>query len=187
MANIRSKWVGESEKNVKNIFKQYRSIVNHSEVAPILLLNEADALLGNRFTSVSHSTERMENTMQNIILQEMERLDGILIATTNLTDNLDPAFERRFLFKIRFTAPNPDTRMKIWKVMFPEIAKIKNAKAIATDYAFSGGQIENIVRKCRIEYILNGKKPDYNILRTFCEEELLTKQRTPIAGFRTKQ
>ena len=187
MANIRSKWVGESEKNVKNIFKQYRSIVNHSEVAPILLLNEADALLGNRFTNINQSVEKMENTMQNIILEAMEKLDGILIATTNLTENLDSAFERRFLFKIRFTAPNPDTRMKIWMDMFPEIKKIKNAKTIATDYAFSGGQIENIVRKCRIEYILNGKKPDYHMLKTFCEEELLTKQRTPIAGFRIKQ
>ena len=187
MANIRSKWVGESEKNVKSLFSQYRAMVRHAEITPILLLNEADALLGNRFTSVSHSAERMENTMQNIILQEMERLDGILIATTNLTDNLDPAFERRFLFKIRFTAPNPETRLKIWKDMFPEIKKIKGTKAIATDYAFSGGQIENIVRKCRIEYILNGKMPNYNMLKTFCDEELLTKQRTSVAGFRTKQ
>ena len=187
MADIRSKWVGESEKNVKSLFSQYHAIVRKAEVTPILLLNEADALLGNRFTNVNHSVERMENTMQNIILQEMERLDGILIATTNLTDNLDHAFERRFLFKIRFTAPNPDTRLKIWKDMFPEIKKIKNAKAIANDYAFSGGQIENIVRKCRIENILNGKKPDFDMVKNFCDEELLAKQKTAVAGFRNKQ
>ncbi len=188
MANIRSKWMGESEKNVKSLFSQYRAMVRHSEVTPILLLNEADALLGNRFTRVSHSSERMENTIQNIILQEMERLDGILIATTNLTDNLDPAFERRFLFKIRFTAPNPDTRLMIWKDMLPEIKKIKKAKTIATDYAFSGGQIENIVRKCRIEYILNGKKPNINMLKMFCDEELLSKHKvqTAVIGFRNK-
>ena len=186
MASIRSKWVGESEKNVKSLFSQYHAIVRRADVTPILLLNEADALLGNRFTSVSHSSERMENTMQNIILQEMERLDGILIATTNLSENLDSAFERRFLFKIRFSAPNANTRLQIWKDMFPEIKKIKNAEIIANDYNFSGGQIENIVRKCRIEYILNGKKPNLDMLRMFCDEELLNKQRTPIAGFRSK-
>ena len=184
MANIRSKWVGESEKNVKDIFNQYHYMVNHSEVAPILLLNEADALLGNRFTNLNRSVEKMENTMQNIILEAMEKLDGILIATTNLTENLDTAFERRFLFKIKFNAPNPETRLLIWKDMLPEIEEMEGAETIATNYEFSGGQIENIVRKCRIEYILNGKKTDFDTLKTFCDEELLAKSRTSIAGFR---
>ena len=114
----------------------------------------------------------------------MEQLDGILIATTNLTDNLDPAFERRFLFKIKFGAPNPDTRMRIWKDLFPEFAKIKKARTIANDYEFSGGQIENIIRKCRIECILNGKKPDFEMLKTFCDEERLVKHENHIIGFK---
>lgn len=184
MANIRSKWVGESEKNVKNIFKQYRSIVNHSEVAPILLLNEADALLGNRFTNINQSVEKMENTMQNIILQEMEQLDGILIGTTNLTDNLDTAFERRFLFKVMFSNPDANARLNIWQDLLPEIKGIGNFKQIVNDYPFSGGQIENIARKCRIEYILEGKTPDFDMVKSFCDEELLVKTRTHVAGFR---
>ena len=184
MANIRSKWVGESEKNVKNIFKQYRSIVNHSEVAPILLLNEADALLGNRFTNINRSVEKMENTMQNIILEAMEKLDGILIATTNLTENLDPAFERRFLFKIKFDNPEANARMHIWQDMIPEIKDIENHERIVESYAFSGGQIENIARKCKIESILNGKAPDFDMLKTFCDEENLVKERSHVAGFR---
>ena len=184
MADIRSKWVGESEKNVKAIFNQYQSIVNHSEVAPILLLNEADALLGNRFTNINRSVEKMENTLQNIILQEMERLNGILIATTNLTDNLDSAFERRFLFKIMFSSPNAEARLHIWEAMIPEITNIANLKEIVERYPFSGGQIENIARKCKIESILNGKAPDFDMLKAFCDEEVLVKERARVAGFR---
>lgn len=184
MASVRSKWVGESEKNVKAIFSQYQSIVNHSEVAPILLLNEADALLGNRFTNVSQSVEKMENTMQNIILEEMERLNGILIATTNLTEALDPAFERRFLFKLRFSNPDANARLHIWESMIPEITSIANHKQIVDRYPFSGGQIENIARKCKIESILNGKALDFDMLKIFCDEENLVKERSYVAGFR---
>ena len=178
MANIRSKWVGESEKNVKSIFQQYHSIVSHAEVAPILLLNEADALLGNRFTNINRSVEKMENTMQNIILQEMEQLDGIL------TDNLDSAFERRFLFKVMFSNPDANARLSIWHDLLPEAKGIKNLKQIVDDYPFSGGQIENIARKCKIEYILEGKTPDFDMLKSFCDEEVLIKTRTHVAGFR---
>ena len=187
MANIRSKWVGESEKNVKAIFNQYQYMVNHSEVTPILLLNEADALLGNRFTNVNRSVEKMENTMQNIILEAMEKLDGILIATTNLTENLDSAFERRFLFKVKFGNPDANARLHIWEDMIPEIKDIENHDRIVESYTFSGGQIENIARKCRIESILEGKKPDFGMLKTFCDEELLAKPRTQITGFQNKR
>ena len=187
MANIRSKWVGESEKNVKGIFSQYQSIIIRSEVAPILLLNEADALLGNRFTNVNHSVEKMENAMQNIILEEMEKLNGILIATTNLTKNLDSAFERRFLFKIKFGNPDANARLHIWGSMIPEITSIANHKQIVERYPFSGGQIENIARKCKIESILNGKSPDFDMLKTFCDEELLVKPHTQIIGFQNKR
>ena len=65
--------------------------------APILLFNEADAIFGIRQEGATRAVDKMENSIQNIILQEMEKLDGILIATTNLTTNLDKAFERRFL------------------------------------------------------------------------------------------
>ena len=184
MADVRSKWVGESEKTVKSIFSQYQSIVNHSEVAPILLLNEADALLGNRFTNVNQSVEKMENTMQNIILEEMERLNGILIATTNLTENLDSAFERRFLFKLRFNNPDANARLHIWESMIPEITSIANHLQLVERYPFSGGQIENIARKCKIESVISGKALDFDMLKTFCDEESLVKERFRMAGFK---
>lgn len=116
---IKDKWVGESEKNVKSIFDQYRALSKKSKLTPILLFNEADSIFSKRLTSLNHSTDQMYNTMQNIILQEMESLDGILIATTNLTDNLDKAFERRFLYKIKFDRPGTEAREHIWHTMIP--------------------------------------------------------------------
>ena len=100
IAQIKSKWVGETEKNIKEIFDRYRLYCQKCERAPILLFNEADAIISNRSTNVQTSVDKMENAMQNIILEELERLDGILIATTNLTCNMDPAFERRFIYNL---------------------------------------------------------------------------------------
>lgn len=90
-------WVGESEKNIKGIFDDYKQKVKQSVKAPILLFNEADAIIGKRQVGAERAVEKMENSIQNIILQEIEQLDGILIATTNLAENMDKAFERRFL------------------------------------------------------------------------------------------
>ena len=114
---IKSCWIGESEKNIKALFDRYRKICKNSELAPILLFNEADAVLGGRMEGASRAVDKMENSIQNIILQEMETLEGIMIATTNLTTNLDKAFERRFLYKIRFDRPTVNARTENWKAM----------------------------------------------------------------------
>jgi SpoVK/Ycf46/Vps4 family AAA+-type ATPase len=71
----------------------------------------------------SGNVDQTENAIQNIILEEMENLDGILIATTNLTENLDKAFERRFLFKIRFDKPTLEAKTNIWKDKIPACRK----------------------------------------------------------------
>lgn len=170
---IKSKWVGDSEKNIKALFDRYRELVNRSEVAPILLFNEADAIIGIRKNGATNAVDKMENTIQNIILQEMESLDGILIATTNLADNLDTAFERRFLYKIRFEKPDASVRSLIWKQMIPELSTA-DATTLATAFDFSGGQIENIARKHAIHAVLHGE-PE-SLLRTlqdYCATEKL--------------
>ena len=170
---IKSKWVGDSEKNIKALFDRYRELVRRSEVAPILLFNEADAIIGIRKNGATNAVDKMENTIQNIILQEMESLDGILIATTNLADNLDTAFERRFLYKIRFEKPDASVRKLIWKQMIPELSPA-DAATLATAFDFSGGQIENIARKHAIHAVLHGE-PE-SLLRTlqdYCATEKL--------------
>jgi SpoVK/Ycf46/Vps4 family AAA+-type ATPase len=146
VSEIKSMWVGESEKNIKSLFDKYRNFCKQSPVVPILLFNEADAVLGVRSQVAERAVDKMENSIQNIILQEMETLEGIMIATTNLTQNLDPAFERRFLFKIEFDKPGIEAKTAIWRAMMPELSESAAAE-LALAYSFSGGQIENIARK----------------------------------------
>ena len=171
--SIKSKWVGDSEKNIKALFDRYRSLVQRAEKAPILLFNEADAIIGIRKAGAESAVDKMENTIQNIILQEMETLDGIMIATTNLTENLDSAFERRFLYKIRFDKPDVVVRGKIWQQMIPELSE-SDAIILAEHFDFSGGQIENVARKHAINSILYGNDTEMlPILEDYCRCEQL--------------
>ena len=182
VSKLRSKWVGESEKTVKAVFSIYRMLCRTAERAPILLFNEADAIFGRRIENVEHSVDQMNNTIQNIILQEMETLDGLLIATTNLATNLDPAFERRFIFKIAFNLPEADSRKRIWKSMVSGLSE-EDATELAERYPFSGGNIENIARKSTVEYVLSGRKPDLESLERYCEEETLARKSARRIGF----
>lgn len=172
VSEIKSCWVGESEKLIKGVFDKYRALVEESEVAPILLFNEADAIFGIRQEGAERAVDKMENSIQNIILQEMENLNGILIATTNLTQNLDKAFERRFLYKIKFNKPEIGPKTKIWMYMIPELSE-QQARELAEGYSFSGGQIENISRKKVIKTILDGTEPDFAEIKGYCGEELI--------------
>lgn len=179
---IRSMWVGQSEKNVKEIFTRYAGLVKDSKRTPILLFNEADAIIGKRTMNHDSAADKMENTMQNIILQAMEDLNGILIATTNLQDNMDKAFERRFLYKIQFDRPDAQSRGKIWHSMIPELPD-DTVNSLASKYDFSGGQIENIARHFIIETILKGGETvTLETLKTFCEQEYIKKDKMRI-GF----
>ena len=172
IAQILSKWIGESEQNARRLFRDYRKANEENELSPILLLNEADAFLCKRFENVRNSTEKMENGLQNIFLEELERFSGILIATTNLTSNLDPAFDRRFLFKIRFDKPCIEVSASIWRSIIPELSE-REALQLATSYDFSGGQIENIARKRNLDAILTGSEPDFAAIRHYCDEETI--------------
>jgi SpoVK/Ycf46/Vps4 family AAA+-type ATPase len=181
---IKSKWVGDSEKNIKAVFDRYRLQVERSEIAPILLFNEADAIFGQRMEGAKNAVDKMENSIQNIILEEMESLDGILIATTNLTQNLDPAFERRFLYKIRFERPDASVREKIWHTMLPSLPPAECAD-LASAYDLSGGQMENVSRKFTINAILYGDGKDrMEVLRSYCgAEKLDNKTQSKRIGF----
>ncbi len=170
VTKLRDCYVGESEKNVKALFDNYRQAVKNSKVAPILLFNEADAIFGIRPEGARSGVDKMENSVQNIILQEMENLEGILIATTNLTDNLDKAFERRFLYKLKFNRPSERTMSKIWLSMIPDLTQ-EQADRLASSFSFSGGQIENVTRKRLMHSIISGSVPDFGTLEAWCRDE----------------
>ena len=181
ISEIRDKFVGETEKRIKHVFDKYRAYVKESQekdtLCPILFFNEADAIISKRSENVEHSVDKMENAMQNIILQEMENLDGILIATTNLTSNLDSAFERRFIYKIELSKPSKEVKSLIWQSMMPELCEY-DADELAKSYDFSGGQIENVVRKQTINWVLYGKNATLEDLRTICNEESISNNKT---------
>lgn len=180
---IKSCWVGESEKNIKALFDRYRSICKNSDLAPILLFNEADAVLGVRMEGASRAVDKMENSIQNIILQEMETLEGLMIATTNLTTNLDKAFERRFLYKIRFDKPTLEARARIWQSMLKGLSD-SDAHTLASQYDLSGGEIENIARKHSVNAILSGNDTiDLVELLSICSQERICSNSRSRIGF----
>lgn len=131
---------------------------------------------------VRRAVEKMENSIQNIILQEMERLEGIMIATTNLATNLDKAFERRFIYKIEFGKPSLEAKCSIWRSMIPHLG-MEAARKLAGDYDFSGGQIENIARKRAVEMVLTGKEPSLEQFDAYCKQESLNTGKRAKIGF----
>ena len=180
---IKSCWVGESEKNIKMLFDRYRNICKSSKVAPILLFNEADAVLGVRQEGAARAVDKMENSLQNIILQEMETLEGIMIATTNLTANLDKAFERRFLYKVKYEKPTDEARAQIWQTMLPGLSA-EAAHTLSSEFDLSGGEIENVVRKHTVNAILSCQDGvDLQQLKENCRLERLNNNGRRRIGF----
>ena len=175
ISEMRDKWYGETEKIVKGVFEDYAGLVKRSKRIPILLINEADALLSVR-TNIGGNNptiEKTENAIQNILLEAMENLDGIFIATTTLTCNLDSAFERRFLYKVQFHQPSTEAKVNIWRSFLPSLNE-KNAMTLAYTFDFSGGQIENIARKVMVDQLLYGKQSDIDHIKELCAQETLS-------------
>ncbi|MGJ1412810.1 ATP-binding protein [Sphingobacterium thalpophilum] len=170
ISETKSSWFGESEKRIKKVFTQYRSFAEKQELKPILFFNEADAVIGKRKDSNSSNVAQTENAIQNIILDEIENFDGILIATTNLIKNLDTAFERRFLFKIQLNKPSAVIKAQIWKEKLPFLSK-SSCQSLAQQYDFSGGQIDNIVRKVEIHQVIHNEKLKLSSIMEFCDTE----------------
>jgi hypothetical protein len=170
IAETKSMWFGESQKLVKKKFTDYYQYKKKEKVCPILLFNEADAVIGKRKSAGSSSVADTENAIQNILLEELENFDGILFATSNLVNNLDAAFERRFLFKIKFETPSLENAAKIWRSKLPTITK-KEAEILAFKFKLSGGEMENIARKCIMEEVVLENKLTFGKIKSFCENE----------------
>ena len=174
ISEAKSAWFGESEKRIKKIFTSYRNACEvcekKGEKIPILLFNEADALISKRKSDTSGNCAQTENAIQNIILEELENLKGIFIATTNLVSNMDSAFERRFLFKIKFENPSTEAKTSIWMNKLSWLDE-KSATEFAKEYDFSGGQIDNIVRKIAMNEVITGERPDISEIHDMCKCE----------------
>ena len=187
ISEAKSAWFGESEKRIKKIFTSYKTACEiaekKGEKMPILLFNEADALISKRKNDTSGNCAQTENAIQNIILEELENLKGIFIATTNLASNMDSAFERRFLFKIKFENPSTEANAAIWMNKLSWLDG-QVTRAFATEYEFSGGQIDNIVRKIAMNEIISGERPAISEIHDMCKcEKIESGECTKHIGF----
>ena len=159
-SKILSKYVGESEKNVRSIFDTYKELCKKTKSEPLLLLNEADQFLSARSLDGHSSADKMHNQMQNIFLEQIERFDGLLIATTNLLETIDPAFSRRFDYKIAFEKPNEKQRLELWKKLLPQNALYEKGFDVASlaHYPLTGGQIRLVVKNTALK-VATKEKP----------------------------
>jgi hypothetical protein len=141
-ARVLSRWVGESQQNTARLFQLYRKAAGVLGRRPLLLLDEADQLLGRR-QGGGEAVDRMHHQMQNLLLEALDSFDGLLVATTNLPEALDPAFLRRFDAKLEFTVPGPVERRRLWDLALP--AAVPRLEELDLDglarHPLSGGQV----------------------------------------------
>lgn len=184
ISETKSMWLGESEKRIKKIFTDYAAIKERQKICPILLFNEADGIIGKRNENIRGSVDQTQNTLQNILLDELERFDGIFFATTNLVGNLDTAFERRFLFKVHFDKPTLENAARIWKNKIPYLSQ-HQALQLANEFTFSGGEMDNIARKVLMNELLQNTKPNFENIKAFCQQERWAEKDTRVkVGFK---
>lgn len=152
LSKIVSKYIGETEKNLSNIFNQAENR------KWILFFDEADALFGKR-TAGGDSKDRYANQEVSYLLQRIEDFPGIIILATNLKTNMDEAFARRFQSMIYFPAPGSDLRITLWKNAFKGDIQLKDEndlKVIARKYELTGGGIMNVCRYCALMALETG-------------------------------
>ena len=181
ISEIRDKFVGQSEQNIMEIFKAYNDINKLQKNKGILLFNEADALIGNRI-QVDSSVDQMNNSMQNILLEQLEDFDGIFVATTNLPQNIDGAFSRRFLYKIKVEIPDVSSRQKLLALYFPNYSTAVHQKW-ANQFEFTGAMLQNISKKIFIKSCLKQSVTLETVEGLLKQEFISLKNHTPIKGF----
>lgn len=152
LAMVVSKYIGETEKNLAKVFDQAQSR------GWILFFDEADALFGKR-SETRDAHDRHANQEVSFLLQRIETFDGIAILASNLRDNLDSAFARRFESIIYFPMPRPEERLRLWQQGFSQVATLQaglDLEKIAHEHTLAGGAIMNVIRFASMEAIRRG-------------------------------
>ena len=138
LAAVVNKYIGETEKNL------HRVLTRAEELDVILLLDEGDALLGKR-SEVRSANDRYANLETDYLLQRLETYQGIVVVTTNASENIDKAFWRRMDMVVHFVAPQAHQRLQIWLLHLPEDHQVEPAflEHLALKCELTGGQIRN--------------------------------------------
>jgi len=127
----------------------------------VLFFDEADALFGKRVES-RDAHDRYANQEIAYLLQRVETFDGVTILASNLRDNIDDAFLRRFETVVYFPMPRPEERLRLWRQGFSEKAQLPaelDLGALATEHALSGGSVMNVIRFASLRAIAEGNRP----------------------------
>lgn len=160
IASMVDKYIGETEKNLTKIFEQARPDMS------LLLFDEADSLFTKRTSNVSKSNDRYSNMSVNVLLQLVERYEGVSVLTTNLKNSIDPAFERRITYKIYFPMPKKEERIRLWKYMCPP--DVLTSEPLDYEWLgeieMSGGEIKNAVLAGAFKAATMGKLLDTEVL-----------------------
>ena len=180
-AKLDASYFGEKPRNLRDFFRLVRYVQAISNLAPIIFIDEADALLGRR-VAVEKASDKEENTSSSVILEELNTFSGILFAATNFITTIDPAMYRRFLMKIEFPVPGRDVLAKIWRAKLPWITT-EDAEALAERFPLSGGIIDNVAALCLLERIIDGTSPTLDRILRHCAEQGGKERANPI-GFR---
>ena len=168
MAQVVSKWVGETEKHIQHIFREARAS------NAILLFDEADALFGARVQQVQSAQDRYVNMETNQLLAEIERFDGVVLLTTNLETNMDPAFKRRIHFTVTFDEPEAPERAGIWQRLVPPWLPHEGPldfEELAEAFDMPGGNIKNAVLRACYDAISEGEVLQQRHLMDAAERE----------------
>ena len=154
LSQVISKYIGETEKNLSNIFDQAEC---HNW---ILFFDEADSLFGAR-TQANNSNDRAANQEISYLLQRVEDFPGIVILASNLKSNIDEAFSRRFQSTVYFPMPEPEERLTLWKNIFEKTDvdnREENFEYFAENYELAGGALTNVARYAAISALIDNRK-----------------------------
>lgn len=181
-AEVESMWVGETPKNVAELFQIAR------EEGAVLLFDEADSIAARRSSMPDNGFTREANAVVNVLLKELESFRGVAIFATNLAANFDPAFERRIRTQVPFEMPDVDARERIWRAqMHPRLTPLHrdvDFRRLAEQYEVTGGDIRNAVLKAATAAAL---EPGHDTARAIRQHHLEAGIQDVIAGKKVMQ
>ena len=181
----RSRYVGESESQLRRLFEDYDNLVKQYKRAkknqPILLFDEADSIFTKR-SKVRHTSDVHENSLQDLLLELVSDNDNrIIFLTTNRLENMDNAFMRRILYKVKVTAPCQEVRSQIIHSLFPSLTE--DEVASLSEYQMTGANWANVSQKANINHVIYGEDINIKSLSNYCLQEGSTTPKLQRIGF----
>jgi|GEM_PF-5781540 len=190
IATILSSYVGESEKNLVRLFTEAAEVYKKFEITPIIVFDEAEALLYNRSSKANKAVDQMHNNVISLLLSELDKFKGILICCSNFSfrqESFDPALHRRFYMVSEIMAPPIEVLKSIFKYHFPEISATDADKFLREFPFITPAQIKNIKDKYEIQCVIDeGFATGFETINNIARKDLDVFIRRKSIGFTEK-